>query len=224
MIRVLLADDNPVVRQGLASLLTVEEDITVVAQAVDGADAVERAARTGPDIALLDVRMPGTDGVAAAAALRGRLPVLMLTYSDDETSVTAALRAGATGYLVHGQFTPDELVAAVRSVAGGGAAVGGTAAAVVVDLVRQGQTAAAEPAGCEELTPREREVLRLVAEGRTNRQVSRALFCSEKTVKNHLTRVYAKLGTDNRSQAIARWLGAPGLDVVPEGSHGMGTP
>jgi DNA-binding NarL/FixJ family response regulator len=206
VIRVLLADDNVVVRHGLAAVLEASGEFTVVAQAGTGAEAVEHARRVKPELALLDVRMPVSDGVTAAAEIGRTIPVLMLTYAEDPEVVERALQAGASGYLVHGTFTPDELLAAARTVAAGGTVLGPTAAAVAVEAVRRAPSGAGQ-AVIDQLTLREREIMALVGRGRSNRQIADELVLSEKTVKNHLNRIYAKLGIRTRAEAVATWLG-----------------
>jgi DNA-binding NarL/FixJ family response regulator len=216
MIRVLLADDNPVIRQGVAGLLALEDDIEIIGQACTGAEAVTLARAGRPDVTLLDVRMPEMDGVTAAGVLQELTRVLMLTYSDDEQIVTAALRAGACGYLVHGEFTPEQLVDGVRTVAQGGTVIAGTAARVLVQTLRQAPPVqdASELLG---LTKREEQIMRRVVQGRRNRAIAEELFLSEKTVKNHLNRIYAKLGAESRGEAIGIWLGViPHMD--PQGA------
>lgn len=207
MIRVLVCDDNAVVRQGLAAVLAAAPDIEVVAQAGDGAEAIAAARRVRPDVAVLDVRMPGTDGITAAATLAPSCRVLMLTLSDDDDVVTAALRAGARGFLVHGQHEPDELVAAVRRVHRDEAVLGPRAADLVFRVL-QGLPDQEDLAARHDLTPREAEVLGELARGRSNAEIAAALHVTRKTVKNHLNNAYAKLGVGTRAEAIALWLGA----------------
>jgi DNA-binding NarL/FixJ family response regulator len=208
MIRVLIADDNPVIRHGLSSLLGISGDIEVVGEASNGQRAIETAADLQPDVVLLDVRMPVTDGVTAAATLSRTVKVLMLTYADDEPTVTAAIRAGACGYLVHGRFDAQELEQAVRDVAAGKTVLSPAVAPVVFEALRHHPTVATtkehDPLG---LTEREGDVMNRLAQGSSNATIAAELFMSEKTVKNHINRIYAKLGVRTRAQAIALWLG-----------------
>jgi len=206
MIRVLLADDNPVIRSGLASLLDSDGRLEVVAQAATGEEAVRLAEAVDPDVVLLDVRMPVMDGVAAAGAISPRRPVLMLTYTQDAETVKKAIRAGASGYLVHGNFSTDELVAAVVAVAAGQGALSNAVAPLLFDAVRT-EPGSADPVLLAELTVREREIMELVSAGSANAEIARRLYLAEKTVKNHLNRIYAKLGVTTRGEAMARWLG-----------------
>jgi len=216
VISVVLADDNPVIRQGVAGLLEAQaDDITIVAQAATGQEAVSAVRAHDPDVVLLDVRMPVMDGIAAAAELAGlRARVLMLTYSDDEVSVTEAVRAGADGYLVHGRFEPEELADAVRNLAAGRTVISPAVAPVVFDALRRAPasdgTLDEEEGGAFSLTAREREIMGLVARGLSNREIAGQLVLSEKTVKNHVQRAYVKLGVNGRAQAVARWLGSEG--------------
>lgn len=225
MIRVLITDDNAVIRQGLASLLEASGDVRVVGQATNGKEAIALAASLRPDVVLLDARMPITDGPTAAATISQHAKVLMLTYADDEATVTRAIRSGASGYLVHGRFTPDELRQAVLDVAGGRSVLSPAVAAVVFDALRgSGAEAAAPPV---ELTAREVELMGLLVKGSTNQQMAQTLFLSEKTVKNHLNRMYAKLGVNRRSEAVAVWLGispreGPGRDDPGRADSGAG--
>lgn len=208
MIGVLVVDDNPVVVMGLTAVLETAGDVRVVATAGDGAQALELARRHRPDLALLDVRMPGMDGVRAAGPLSALTRVLMLSYSDDPGAILASIRAGAAGFLVHGSFSPDELVRAVRDVVDGRTSPLSDEAALVVVRALQSAAGAAPPEPrAFGLSGREAEVMRLVARGRSNREIADALVLSEKTVKNHVSRVYAKLGVRTRAAAIARWLG-----------------
>jgi len=198
-ITVLIADDHPVVRQGLRVLLSLEDDIEVVGEVGDGAEAVELAAALGPDVILLDLKLPVLDGLGVLANLRDRgLPArtLVLTSVADQASVTVAMRAGAAGFL-YKDVDPDALVRAVRSVHDGNTVLAPEAAG---SLVRSGARSGAV-AGLDALTAREREVLAQVAEGRSNREIARLLHMSEKTVKTHVSSVLAKLGVADRTQA-----------------------
>jgi DNA-binding NarL/FixJ family response regulator len=198
-ITVLIADDHPVVRQGLRILLSLEDDIEVVGEVGDGAEAVELAAALVPDVILLDLKLPVLDGLGVLADLRDRglsPRVLVLTSVADQASVTVAMRAGAAGFL-YKDVDPDALVRAVRSVHDGNTVLAPEAAG---SLVRSGARSTAV-AGLDALTAREREVLAQVAEGRSNREIARLLHVSEKTVKTHVSSVLAKLGVADRTQA-----------------------
>ena len=198
-IAVLIADDHPVVRQGLRVLLSLEDDIEVVGEAGDGAEAIELAVALVPDVILLDLKLPVLDGIGVLAELRDRgLPprTLVLTSVADQASVTVAMRAGATGFL-YKDVDPDALVRAVRSVHDGHTVLAPEAAG---SLVRSHARSAAVR-GFDALTAREREVLAQVAEGRSNREIARLLHMSEKTVKTHVSSVLAKLGVADRTQA-----------------------
>ncbi|MFD8689789.1 response regulator [Streptomyces sp. NPDC059651] len=287
-LRVVVADDNPVVRAGLTVLLHGRDDIDVVAEAGDGRQAYEMAVRHRPDVVLLDVRMPGVDGISALPHLVRLAPVLMMTYSRESEIVHEALRLGAGGYLVHGEFTADELVAAVRDTKEGRAHFTYSASSALLESVRggsggqgqdgrplpeglgtafagpgyrpvapQGQVSApahdtrgrlglaggsgrqvgdlereldtrgfpqkaslpqssvghsssglpvAAPRGVPaELSEREVEVMDLIASGMTNQQIASTCFISQKTVKNHINRIFAKLNAGSRGEAIAVW-------------------
>ena len=198
-ITVLIADDHPVVRQGLRVLLSLHPDIEVVGEAGDGAEAVELAAAVAPDVILLDLKLPGLDGLGVLAELRDRnLParVLVLTSVADSASVTVAMRGGAAGFL-YKDVDPDALVRAVRSVHDGHTVLAPEAAGTLVRS-RNRPTAVG---GLDALTAREREVLAQIAEGRSNREIARLLNMSEKTVKTHVSSVLAKLGVADRTQA-----------------------
>ena len=198
-ITVLIADDHPVVRQGLRVLLSLEDDIEVVGEVGDGGAAVELAAALVPDVILLDLKLPVLDGLGVLADLRDRgLPshTLVLTSVADQASVTVAMRAGAAGFL-YKDVDPDALVRAVRSVHDGNTVLAPEAAG---SLVRSRARATAI-GGLDALTAREREVLAQVAEGRSNREIARLLHMSEKTVKTHVSSVLAKLGVADRTQA-----------------------
>ncbi len=208
MIRVVVADDNAIVRQGLVAVLAAaDSEIAVVGEGANGREAVALAREHRPDVVLLDLQMPVMDGVQAAEALSDQFRVVMLTYSDDEQRVTAAIRAGACGYLVHGRFEADELADSVRRAARGETVLSPAIAPTVFAALRRGP--AADTHGDPlELTAREREVMTLVAEGLSNRDIAERLVVSEKTVKNHVHNTYRKLGVSRRGQAIAHWLGS----------------
>ncbi|WP_316740262.1 response regulator transcription factor [Streptomyces sp. MK7] len=264
-LRVVVADDNPVVRAGLTALLSGRADITVVAEAADGRTAWEAAHTHRPDVVLLDVRMPGVDGISALPYLVRIAPVLMLTYSRESEIVQEALRRGAGGYLVHGEFTADQLVDAVRDTKEGRPHFTATAAGALLAQLRRDRSssilpddpggATAHEAGIPtpgtrltsaehlsqlqpdvgqsssgwtggppaavdrsrfQLSTREAEIMDLIASGMTNQQIAATCFISEKTVKNHINRIFAKLHSTSRAEAAAKWLGtAP--DPSPRG-------
>lgn len=318
LLRVVVADDNPVVRAGLAALLDGRDDIRVVAQAADGDEALRAAREHRPDVVLLDVRMPGADGIDALPHLVPLAPVLMLTYSRESETVRECLRLGAGGYLVHGEFTADGLVAAVRDIRAGHSPMTTTAVNALVAHLRrepapghrepapdpapgsrsgrsrrtavrrlraqdraaasrnrldpsigkhktdasahlnpssfhpyslQGRSRAlTEPAERQQpssqaqlfmgqslvgrpqrrgprdefgLSHREAEVMDLIASGLSNRDIAATCFISEKTVKNHINRIFAKLSSTSRSEAILTWLGRGRRERGPAGGgHG----
>ncbi|MFC8140689.1 response regulator [Streptomyces paradoxus] len=288
-LRVVVADDNPVVRAGLTALLSGRPDIEVVAEAADGRQAYEAAHRHRPDVVLLDVRMPGVDGISALPYLVQIAPVVMLTYSRESEIVQEALRRGAGGYLVHGEFTADQLVDAVRDIKEGRAHFTPTAAGALLAQLRQerapapplpeglGQTSSATAYGIPtsaqpykqpqhparpaafgpstaspsltspenlsqvqphvgqsssgwtsgrpaapdrsrfQLSTREAEIMDLIASGMNNQQIAATCFISEKTVKNHINRIFAKLHSTSRSEAAAKWIG-----TAPDTRRGLG--
>lgn len=198
-VRVLVVDDHPVVRSGLVGMLTAEPDLVVVGEAGDGREGVALARELGPDVVLMDLRMPVLDGVGAtteilaspAPGARGPRVVVLTTYETD-TDILRAVEAGATGYLL--KDTPrDVLVAGIRAAARGETVLAPTVATRLVTTVRG--------AG-ERLTAREAQVLALVARGLSNPAIGRELFISEATVKTHLLRAFAKLGVDDRTRAV----------------------
>jgi DNA-binding NarL/FixJ family response regulator len=197
LIRIVVVDDHPVVRDGLVGILSAAEGIEVVGTGGTGADAVHLALTLHPDALVLDLRMPHLTGTEAIRALRERgedTPILVLTTFDADDEAIAALRAGATGYLLK-DAGREELIAAVRSTARREPVLAPSVAAMLVRGVRP-------DAGVDLLTEREQEVLRLVADGNTNAAVGRALFIGQATVKTHLLNVYAKLGVSDRAAAV----------------------
>jgi DNA-binding NarL/FixJ family response regulator len=210
MITVLIVDDNDVIRMGLRSLLETNRTVQVVGEAGNGKVALEQARTLRPQVTLLDVRMPVMDGLEAVEPLAAMTKVLMMTYADDDEVVAAAIRSGASGYLVHGQFGPDELDEAVRRVADGGSALSPAVAPALFDAVRSGEASAPPTTRHDvraQLTRREAEILDHIARGLSNADIAQTLFLDEKTVKNHINRAYAKLHVANRGEAIATWLG-----------------
>lgn len=203
-VRVLVVDDQQLIRDGIASLLSIRPGITVVGTAVNGRQAVEKAVELQPDVVLMDVRMPELDGVEAVALLRGRAPqcrVVMLTTFDDEEYVVQALRAGASGYLLK-DLPAEELAHAIRLAHSG---------VTQLDSSVAGRLAAALPHSAPDpaavaavLSPREIDILRLVARGRTNREIAAQLYLSEGTVKNHISRILSRLALRDRTQAALR--------------------
>jgi DNA-binding NarL/FixJ family response regulator len=212
VIRVVVVDDQPLVRAGIAMLVNAEEDIAVVAEAADGQEALTQVRAQRPDVVLMDVRMPGTDGVAATRAVidegltaqNGQLigVIILTTYHIDE-AVYAALRAGASGFLLK-DAAPTEIAAAIRAVAAGEAWLD---PAVTRRLINEFNARPDQntptPTEMAQLTPREREVLTLLARGLSNADVAVELFISEATVKTHLARVMMKLGVREKAQAVA---------------------
>lgn len=201
-IRVLLVDDHQVVRRGLRTFLEVQDDIEVVGEAADGAEGVDRAEELRPDIVLMDIRMPGMDGVDALRRLReldNPARVLIVTSFTERRTVVPALRAGAAGY-VYKDVDPEALARAIRSVHAGHVLL---QAEVADALLSQEETNSGQ-GRAGSLTEREREVLGLIADGRSNREIARALVLSEKTVKTHVSNILMKLDLSDRTQA-ALW-------------------
>ncbi|MFC1439910.1 response regulator transcription factor [Streptacidiphilus sp. N1-10] len=196
-IRLLIVDDHPVVRDGLIGMFAADPGFEVLGEAGDGAEAVRLAQELGPDVVLMDLRMPGTDGLTAITELARRgipVRVLVLTTYDTDSYVLPAIEAGATGYLLK-DAPREELLRAVRAAAAGQAVLSPAVAATLMNRVRTPETGP--------LSQRELEVLQLVAAGRTNRQAAAGLFITEATVKTHLLNIYAKLGVGDRAAAVA---------------------
>jgi DNA-binding NarL/FixJ family response regulator len=202
VIRVLIADDHPLVRSGLRALLSSIEGIQLVGEAADGSTAVELALREHPDVVVMDIQMPGLGGIEATRQLAARAPgaaVLMLTMHEDDESVFAAMRAGARGYLLKGA-EQEEVVGAIQAVSRGEAIFGPGVAQRVLRLFGTGKSAEPFP----ELTSREREVLDLMASGASNLEIARRLFLSPKTVSNNVSSILGKLQVAERAKAIVR--------------------
>ncbi|UUU19019.1 response regulator transcription factor [Streptomyces sp. TG1A-60] len=202
-IRVFLLDDHEVVRRGVHDLLNDEPDITVIGEAANVEQALVRVPALRPQVAVLDVRLPDGDGVTVCRELRSQMPelaCLMLTSFDDEEALLDSIMAGASGYVLK-QIQGSDLVSAVRTVARGQSLLDPSATAKLMARLRQGQEPEPEPDALPGLTDREREILALIGEGLTNRQIGQRLYLAEKTVKNHISRLLAKLGVERRIQA-----------------------
>jgi len=200
VIRVLIADDHAVVRQGLRTFLDLQADIDVVGEAADGEEAVAVAAEHAPDVILLDLVMPRLDGIGALRRLRETAPaarVIVLTSFGEDERLFTALRAGASGYLLK-DVEPAELVRAIRAAHEGNSPLSPTIATRVVEEIAQGGGA---PAQVDDLTPRERDVLILIAKGRSNKVIALELGVAEKTVKTHVSHILGKLDLTDRTQA-----------------------
>ena len=205
VIRVLLADDHELVRNGLKATLRGHPEFTVIGEAGDGAEAVREAARLSPDLVVMDIRMPGMSGIEACRDIRSANPgvnVLMLTSYSDERAVMAAIVAGASGFMLKDVKTP-ELLSAMRTVGSGGKVLDESAASSVIDQVRKGQVISAADKIAAQLSERELAVLEMIAEGLTNREIGERLYLSEKTVKHHVSDILGKLGFARRVEAAA---------------------
>ncbi len=195
-IRILIADDHMVVRQGLRMFLSLDPDLEIVGEAADGAEAVRKARELKPDVVLMDLLMPVMDGIAAIGAIRRELPdteVLALTSVLEDASVVGAVKAGAIGYMLKDTHA-DELCRAIKAAAAGQVQLSPGAAARLMREVRV-------PDGPETLTERETEVLRLLAQGQSNKEIASTLTIGEKTVKTHVSNILSKLGVQSRTQA-----------------------
>lgn len=205
-ITVLLADDQRLMREGLATLLALADDIEIVGQAADGQEAIDLAKRHKPDVILMDIQMPRVDGIAATQAIKAALPdtkVIMLTTFSDDEYLMAGLRSGAIGYLLK-DMPSEQLAEAIRSAAKGQSPIGPEMARKLVNLVAQVPVAAPKPAAVGELSDREIEVLRLIAAGLSNKEIAEKLVIAEGTAKNHVSNILSKLEARDRAQAVAR--------------------
>jgi DNA-binding NarL/FixJ family response regulator len=215
VIDVLIVDDNPIVRAALRDFLSGTDEVRVVAEAGDGREALATTRRLRPEVTLLDYRMPIADGLSVIAELAELSAVLILTSDSSPDLIATMLRGGGRGYLVHGEFDPPELLRAVRAAAAGQGWLSPVAASVAASVLRdQGsqERAARERQDQQRLararfglTEREQDVLALVSEGLSNAAIARRLVLAEKTVKNHLQHVFAKLQVRSRTEAVARW-------------------
>ncbi len=219
MIKVVIADDQAMVRAGLAAMLGAEDDIDVVATAADGSEAVEAARALGADVVCMDIRMPGTDGITATRMLCGPdvddpVPVLIITTFDVDEYLFGALEAGASGFLLK-DAEPETVVAAVRSVAAGNGTLDNSLTRrVLQEMVSRRRTQpVVATRGVDVLTPRETDILLLLAQGMSNEDVARSLFVEVSTVKSHLARMLPKLGVASRLQAVV-WAYQNGLVQV----------
>lgn len=211
---VLVVDDSAVMRVGLRTLLGQDDDLEVVGEAADGDTAVRLATELHPDVILLDIRMPKRDGLSVLAELVAISTVIMTTFTDDAVSIRRALAEGASGYLVHGTFDAQSLGDMIRSAKSGVF----TFAAPVIEELAQAQS----PSGGHQsetprrpdlmmgLSARQAEVMDLIADGKSNKEISKDLYLAEKTVKNHINQIFATLGVTTRAQAIVLWLNGPG--------------
>ncbi|MDA8291329.1 MAG: response regulator transcription factor [Actinomycetota bacterium] len=200
--RVFLLDDHEVVREGVRRLIETDEDLVVVGEAASASEALPAIAESRPDVAVLDVRLPDGDGVDVCREIRSLYPevsCLILTSFSDDDALARAVMAGASGYVLK-QIHGNDLVSSVRAVASGRTLIDPATTRRVLEELRRTH---AEEDGADRLTPREREILGLIAEGKTNRQIGEELYLAEKTVKNYVSNLLAKLGMGRRSEAAA---------------------
>ena len=202
---VLIVDDNPIVRDALRGILAADEQIRVVAEAANGREGLDRTRQLRPEVTLLDHRMPIADGLSVVGELAKHTSVLVMTSTDEPRIVAEMLRQGARGYLVHGEFKPDDLVRAVHEVVAGRGWLSPIAASVAMSMAREpARLPRSEPA-YGTLTDRELDVVNLLCQGLSNAAIAQQLWLTEKTVKNHLHHIFTKLGVRSRTEAIVRW-------------------
>jgi len=206
-LKVLVVDDHALFRRGIATVLANQKDLKIVGEAADGLEAIEKAEKLAPDVILMDLNMPRCSGLEATQALHTKMPqvnILVLTVSDNEADLFAAIKFGATGYILK-NTEPEELIQAIFHLAQGGVIISPVMATKLLSEFKDLETGAEKRPAKEEasLSPREEEVLRLVAQGATNKEIADSLFISENTVKTHLRNIMDKLHLANRSQAAA---------------------
>lgn len=203
VIHVLVADDHEMVREGIKSSLRPHEDLSVVGEARDGLQAVQQAIRLKPELVIMDIRMPKMSGIEACREIRNELPqtnVLILTSYGDERAVMSAIMAGAGGFILK-EVSAGTLLDAIRTVGGGGNTLDPTSAATVMAKIRQGQVMSDEDRLAQQLSERELEIIDLIADGLTNREIGERLFLAEKTVKHYVSDILGKLGITRRVEA-----------------------
>lgn len=205
-VRVVVVDDHQIVREGLSSLLGALDGLEVVGTAADGRDAIHVVGETDPDVVVMDIQMPLLDGIEATRMITGRQPqvrVVMLTMNEDDDTVLAAIRAGASGYLLKGSGA-EEVQTAIRAAAAGGMVFGAALAGRVASYFAGARAEPQQPEPFPDLTERERDVLRLLAAGRSNDAIAGELYVSNKTVRNAVSAIYAKLHAAGRAEAIIK--------------------
>lgn len=205
-VTVAIADDNAVVRMGLRSLLESSERVELIGEASDGEELVELVERERPDVTLCDIRMPRLNGLGALNQVADLTRFVMLTNNDDEATVREAMQTGARGYLVYGHHDGDEILAAIVSVANGSTVWGPAATQALLSPAPAAPSETGTHPAAADLSEREREIMELVAAGKRNAEIASTLFLAEKTVKNHLNRIFPKLGVTTRAEAISLWL------------------
>lgn len=217
-IRVVIADDNGIVRMGLESLLAATDSVEVVASVEHGSLAVKAVEELRPDLCLLDVRMPVMNGIEATKEISKTCKVLMLTHSEDAENVTSAIANGASGYVVYSELNTDYIYQTMQSVLAGAMVVSPTASSALLspthhveehldkNVSEPNGTTVPSPADQFGLSRRETEVMTLVADGLNNRQIAESFFLSEKTVKNHINRIFGKMNVTSRAEAVSIWL------------------
>ncbi|HEX5837663.1 MAG TPA: response regulator transcription factor [Anaerolineales bacterium] len=208
-IKLMIADDHRLFREGIKALLAITDDIEIVGEAEDGETTIEKCEELQPDVILMDINMPGLNGIQATARILEKQPqtrIVMLTMLEDDASVFHAMRAGARGYLLKGA-DPQEVLSVIRAVAEGQALFGPAIAERLLNYFKELGTKPSLPrpgTDFQELTERELEVLRLISQGRNNQEIAHQLFLSPKTVRNHITNIFSKLQVADRAQAIVR--------------------